>query len=54
LEASNNIAPQRGYNETITQLYIMNQWMDQMATEFEDKLERQHINDHGMVQINLE
>lgn len=51
-KVSNNLALQRGDNEIVTQLRIMNQRMDQMTNEFEDrldKLERQRVNDHGMV-----
>jgi len=40
LEASNNMAPQRRDNEIVTQLRIMNKWMDRMATKFRDRLER--------------
>jgi hypothetical protein len=35
----------------------MNQWMDQMTNKFGDRLDRlekQHVNDHGRVQIRLE
>jgi hypothetical protein len=48
------MAPQRGDNEIVTQLCIMNQRMDQMANEFGDRLERQHVNDHGKVKIRPE
>jgi len=47
-------APQRGDNEIVTQLRIMNQQMDQMANEFGNRLERKHVNYHGKVQIRHE
>ena len=36
-------------NEIVTHLQIMNQRMHQMTSEFGDRLERQHANDHGRV-----
>jgi hypothetical protein len=48
------MALHKGDNEIVTQLRIMNQWMNQMVKEFRDRwdtLERQHVNDHGRVQI---
>ena len=51
LESSNNMTPQRGDKEIITQLRIMNQRMDKMANEFEDI---QCANDHGGIQNRLE
>ena len=50
LEASNNMAPKREDNEIVTQLCIINQQMDWMANKFEDRFERQCVNDHGEVQ----
>ena len=49
---SNNMAIKRRDNEIVTQLRIMNHQIDQMTNEFGDRLdrlERQHVNDHGRV-----
>jgi hypothetical protein len=46
------MTPQRGDNEIITQVHVMNQRMDKMANEFRDRfdrLERKHVNDHSKV-----
>jgi len=48
---------QRGGNEIITQLCIMNHRMNRMANKFGDKLDRlenQRVNDHANVQIRPE
>jgi hypothetical protein len=53
-KANNNMAPYKGDSEIITRLCIMNQRMDQITNEFGDRLdrlERQRVNDHNMVQI---
>jgi hypothetical protein len=57
LEGSNNMVPQRRYNEIVNQLRIMNQRMDQMVNDFRDrldKLERKCVNDHDGVQNRSE
>jgi hypothetical protein len=49
--------PHKGDSEIITRFRIMNQWMDQITNEFGDrldKLKRQRVNDHDMVQIRPE
>ena len=46
------MAIKRRDNEIVTQLRIMNHQIDQMTNEFGDRLdrlERQHVNDHGRV-----
>ena len=56
-KANNNMAPYKGDSEIITRLCIMNQQMDQITNEFGDRLdrlERQRVNDHNMVQIRPE
>jgi hypothetical protein len=53
-QACNNITPWRGDSEIVSQLYIMNQRMDQMTNEFGgrlDRLNRQYVNDYCRVQI---
>jgi hypothetical protein len=47
------MAPRRGDSD-VSQLYIMNQRMDQMTNEFGgrlDRLNRQYVNDYCRVQI---
>jgi hypothetical protein len=54
-EACNNMAPRRGDSD-VSQLYIMNQRMDQMTNEFGgrlDRLNRQYVNDYCRVQIRF-
>jgi hypothetical protein len=50
------MAPQKGDNEIITLIRIMNWWMDGMANRSRDKLnrlERECVNDHGKIQNRL-
>jgi len=56
-KTNNNMEPHKGDSEIITRFRIMNQWMDQITNEFGDrldKLKRQRVNDHDMVQIRPE